>query len=97
MGYDGSTIGRILYKYKLFHRFLKFQIILELFEDATRKLATDFLPTLSTILPILTSLITSLENQSTDLPLVKKIKDTLRVGLEDRFKNVYEDKLVRRQ
>jgi hypothetical protein len=60
-------------------------------------LATDFLPTLSIILPILTSLITSLENQITDLPLVKKIKDTLRVGLEDRFKNVYEDKLVRRQ
>ncbi|CAF1501286.1 unnamed protein product [Rotaria sordida] len=36
----------------------------------------------------------SLENQTTDLPLVEKIKDTLRADIEERFKKVYEDKLM---
>ena len=72
-------------------------MVLEPFEAATRKLSSDSSPTVSIVLPIITALITSLENRVTDPPFLKMIKDTLRTSLEKRFKDIYEDKLVRRK
>ncbi|CAF1529976.1 unnamed protein product [Rotaria sordida] len=53
-------------------------VILEHFGAATRKLASDSSPILSIILSVLTILITSLEDRSTDSSLLKKIKHILR-------------------
>jgi hypothetical protein len=65
---------------------------LEPFEAATRKFAVDSLPTISIVLPVVTTLITGLENRKTDPPTIKKIKSTLRCSLEERFCKLYEDK-----
>ncbi|CAF1449987.1 unnamed protein product, partial [Rotaria sp. Silwood1] len=69
-------------------------VILEPFEAATRKLASDSSPTLSIVLPVVTTLITSLEDRSTDSSFIKKIKDAFRGSIQERFKEIYENKLV---
>ena len=70
---------------------------MEPFEAATRKLACDSLPTLSIVIPVITTLITSLEDRTTDCSFMKKIKDTLRFSIEERFKDLYQTKLVWRE
>ncbi|CAF3855890.1 unnamed protein product [Rotaria sp. Silwood1] len=70
------------------------KVILEPFEAATRKLASDSSPTLSIVLPVVTTLITSLEDRSTDSSFIKKIKDAFRGSIQERFKEIYENKLV---
>jgi hypothetical protein len=67
---------------------------LEPFEAATRKLASDSLPTISIVLPIITTLITSLESRKNDPPVIKQIKNTLRSSIEERFRKLFEDKIV---
>ncbi|CAF1089449.1 unnamed protein product [Rotaria sordida] len=69
-------------------------VILEHFEVATRKLSSDSSPILSIILSVLTILITSLEDRSTDSSLLKKIKDTFHGSIEEQFKITYNNKLV---
>jgi hypothetical protein len=69
-------------------------LILEPFEAATRKLASDSLPTISIVLPIITTLITSLESRKNDPPVIKQIKNTLRSSIEERFRKLFEDKIV---
>ncbi|CAF4983738.1 unnamed protein product [Rotaria sp. Silwood1] len=56
--------------------------VLKPFEAATRKLASDSLPTLSIVLPVITTLITSLEKRTSDCSFLKKIKDTLPLAFE---------------
>ncbi|CAF0894999.1 unnamed protein product [Rotaria sordida] len=68
-------------------------VILEHFEVATRKLSSDSSPILSIILSVLTILITSLEDRSTDSSLLKKIKDTFHGSIEEQFKITYNNKL----
>ncbi|CAF4726739.1 unnamed protein product, partial [Rotaria sp. Silwood2] len=70
------------------------KVMLEPFEAATRKLASDSLPTLSIVLPVVTTLITSLEDRSTDSSLIKKMKDVFRGSIQERFTEIYENKLV---
>ena len=44
----------------------------------------DSCPTASIILPVVATLITSLENQTGDSSSIKQIKNTLRASIEDR-------------
>jgi hypothetical protein len=69
-------------------------LILEPFEAATRKLAVDSLPTISIVIPVITTLITSLEGRNVDPPLIKQIKNTLRCSIEKRLRKLFEDKMV---
>lgn len=50
---------------------------------------------MSIVLPVVTTLITSLEGRSVDSPIITKIKNSLRRSIEERFKNIFEDKIVR--
>jgi hypothetical protein len=70
-------------------------LILEPFESATRKLAADSVPTISIVLPVVTTLITSLEGRDNDSSIITQIKNSLRCSIEDRFRNVFQDKIVR--
>jgi hypothetical protein len=69
-------------------------LILEPFEAATRKLAVDPLPTISIVIPVITTLITSLEGRNVDPPLIKQFENTLRCSIEKRFRKLFEDKMV---
>ena len=69
---------------------------MEPFEAATRKLACDSSPTLSIVIPVITTLITSLESRSTDSLFIKTVKDELRLSIEERFQSLYSTKLVSR-
>ncbi|CAF4128237.1 unnamed protein product [Rotaria sordida] len=68
--------------------------ILEPFEAATRKLASDSSPTISIVSPVTTTLITSLEYRDADSSFQKKVKDNLRFSIQERFEELYQDKLV---
>ncbi|CAF4563991.1 unnamed protein product [Rotaria sp. Silwood2] len=57
----------------------------EPFEAATRILTSDSSPTLSIVLPIVTTLITSLEDRSTDSSFMKKIKDAFCGSIQEQF------------
>ncbi|CAF4433214.1 unnamed protein product [Rotaria sp. Silwood2] len=70
------------------------EVMLEPCEAATRKLASDSLPTLSIVLPVVTTLITSLEDLSTDSSFIKKMKDVFCGSIQERFTEIYENKLV---
>ena len=54
----------------------------------------DSCPTASIILPVVATLITSLENQTGDSSSIKQIKNTLRASIEERFKNLFEDRVA---
>ncbi|CAF1597382.1 unnamed protein product [Adineta ricciae] len=69
-------------------------IVLEPFEAATRKLSVEFCPSISLVLPVITTLITSLENRTSDSLIIKQIKNTLRCSIEERFEKLFEDKNV---
>ncbi|CAF4358213.1 unnamed protein product, partial [Rotaria sordida] len=68
--------------------------ILEPFEAATRKLASDSSPTIPIILPVITTLITSLEYRDADSSFQKKVKDNLHLIIQKRFEELYQDKLI---
>ncbi|CAF3552041.1 unnamed protein product [Rotaria sp. Silwood1] len=68
--------------------------ILEPFEAATRKLASDSSPTISIVLPVITTLITSLEYRDADSSFQKKVKDNLRLSIQERFEELSGDKLI---
>ncbi|CAF0995632.1 unnamed protein product [Rotaria sp. Silwood1] len=68
--------------------------ILEPFEAATHKLASDSSPTISIVLPVITTLITSLEYRDADSSFQEKVKDNLRLSIQERFEELYEDKLI---
>ncbi|CAF4628728.1 unnamed protein product [Rotaria sp. Silwood2] len=67
---------------------------LEPFEAATRKLASDSSPTISIVLPVITTLLTSLEYRDADSSFQKKVKDNLRLSIQERFEELYQDKLI---
>ncbi|CAF4573250.1 unnamed protein product, partial [Rotaria magnacalcarata] len=67
--------------------------VLDPFEAATQKLSVDSSPTLSIVLPVVTNLITRLENRSNDSLFLQEIKGNLRRSVEERFKDVYQNKL----
>ncbi|CAF1459432.1 unnamed protein product, partial [Didymodactylos carnosus] len=62
------------------------------FETATRQLALASLPTISKVLPVVNSLLTSLEPSSFDPQTIQKLKDTLRSALKSRFSHIYKQK-----
>ncbi|CAF2061490.1 unnamed protein product [Rotaria magnacalcarata] len=68
--------------------------VLDPFEAATQKLSVDSSPTLSIVLPVVTTLITRLENRSNDSLFLQEIKGNLRRSVEERFKDVYQNKLM---
>lgn len=74
--------------------FRALQSILEPFEAATRKLASETLPTISILLPVITTLITSLEERDADAPSITRIKKSLLCSLEERFSNSFEHRAV---
>ncbi|CAF2262836.1 unnamed protein product, partial [Rotaria magnacalcarata] len=68
--------------------------VLEPFEAATRKLSVDSSPTLSLAIPLVTTLFTSLETRSTDSVFLREIKGILRQSLDERFKDIYQNKMI---
>ncbi|CAF4227437.1 unnamed protein product, partial [Rotaria sordida] len=60
----------------------------------TRKLASDSSPTIPIILPVITTLITSLEYRDADSSFQKKVKDNLHLIIQKRFEELYQDKLI---
>ena len=68
---------------------------MEPFEGATRKLASDSSPTISIVLPVITTLLISFEYRDADSSFQKKVKDNLRLSIQERFEELYQDKLVR--
>jgi hypothetical protein len=72
-------------------------LILEPFEAATRKLAVDSAPTISIVLPVVTTLITSLEIRNIDFSIIKQIKRILHCSIEERFEKLFEDQMVKVQ
>ncbi|CAF1684693.1 unnamed protein product, partial [Adineta ricciae] len=69
-------------------------LVLEPFEAATRKLALDSLPTMAIVLPVITTLITSLEGGNVESTVITQIKQGLHCSLEERFKKAFDDKIV---
>ena len=54
----------------------------------------DSCPTASIILPVVATLITSLEHQTGDSSVIKQIKNTLRTSIEERFRKLFEDRVA---
>ena len=54
----------------------------------------EFLPTISLVLPVIATLVASLESQTTDPVIIKQIKGTLRHSIEERFPKVFQNKMV---
>ena len=54
----------------------------------------DSCPTASIILPVVATLITSLDNHTGDSPFIKQIKNALRASIEERFRNLFADRAV---